>query len=578
MSVGESRGIGDNVIEDYTIYGNHVNKERHVPKLEDGLKPVYRRMILTALEEPAGKMVKAAKLIGDNMSCFTGDTKILCADGRCRSINLISQLLDDGKEVYTYSVNPKGSEVVKSRIDIVIPREPRQIVKITLNNGDSFNCTPNHRFLTSNGCYIPAQDLSYQETIVTVRPNGVKKLTGLRMVDRVSCGTQKVYDLAIDHPYHNFTLESGIVVKNCRHPHGDQGIINVVAELVHAGIFKGQGAFGSKGMVKWADYPPAAPRYPEVMMDPKWRELIGKLLPYVPKSENDYGKLDPEYIVSPYPLGLQFGSFGIGVGLSVNLPAFEPKSMIKAALAVLTNRPEPWKYLEANYGLTIPDEDKELFWNSNSGILHYNFTVTPDFSGGLSGWAITGDPSFVKPRTSKLFKLKDNDGKLVIRDESAGGKQKLFIARPKRIKTITDTEVENLVREAAEVPKFFSLYAVYKGQTRPLTGGVWITKCLQQYVKAFNAYKADQISKVDFEILVFQNFKVVADKILNSNEDYSKIAKSCNTTEEVVKKIASMSVGTLRNTDPQKRIESLNGKRKSLEALKVTDLLSEFTK
>ena len=117
--------------------------------------------------------------------------------------------------MYTYSVNPKGSEVVKSRIDIVIPREPRQIVKITLNNGDSFSCTPNHRFLTSNGCYVPAQDLSYQETIVTVRPNGVKKLTGLRMVDRVSCGTQKVYDLAIDHPYHNFTLESGIVVKNC---------------------------------------------------------------------------------------------------------------------------------------------------------------------------------------------------------------------------------------------------------------------------------------------------------------------------------------------------------------------------
>ena len=60
---------------------------------------------------------------------------------------------------------------------------------------------------------------------------------------------------------------------------------------------------------------------------------------------------------TPYPLGLQFGSFGIGVGLSVNLPAFEPKSMIRAALAVLTNRPEPWKYLEANYGLTIPDED-----------------------------------------------------------------------------------------------------------------------------------------------------------------------------------------------------------------------------
>ncbi len=427
----EIQGIGDSVIQDYAEYGEYVNKFRHVPLLEDGLKPVYRRLILTALEEPVGKKVKTAKLIGDNMSM--------------------------------------------------------------------------------------------------------------------------------------------------RHPHGTQGIVNVVAELVRAGIFDPQGSFGSKGMLKWSDYPPAAERYSEVCIKQEWRDMVGKLLPYAPHHENDYGKLDPDYLVVPYPIGLQLGSMGIGVGMAVNLPQFEYKSLIRAGYAALCKKPEPWKLLQAN-GLEISDEDKETFWNNSKGVITYKFKVNPAYSGGLQGWTITGNPSYVKPRTNKLFKVQSEGGKLVIRDESARDVNKLFIARAKRIKTITDSEVEALVREAAEVPRAFSLYTVYKGQSRPITGGVWIQKTMLNYNRVVKAYKADQIQKIDKDITAYQYFRQVADKILNTKESYEDISKDLSIDLEIVKRIASMNVGTLRTTDPAKKIQSLKEKRKTFETLTTQDLLKEFLK
>lgn len=427
----EIQGIGDSVIQDYAEYGEYVNKFRHVPLLEDGLKPVYRRLILTALEEPVGKKVKTAKLIGDNMSM--------------------------------------------------------------------------------------------------------------------------------------------------RHPHGTQGIVNVVAELVRAGIFDPQGSFGSKGMLKWCDYPPAAERYSEVCIKPEWREMVGKLLPYVPHHENDYGKSDPDYLAVPIPLGLNMGNMGIGVGMAVNLPSFEFKSLIKAGYAALCKKPEPWKLLQAN-GLTISDEDKEKFWNNSKGVITYRFNVSPSYSGGLQGWAITGNPSFVKPRTNKLFKVQGEGGKLVIRDESARDVNRLFVARAKRIKTITDTEVENLVREAAEVPRAFSLYAVYNGQSRPITGGVWIQKTMLNYNEIVKKYKVDQIQKIDSDITAYQYFRQVADRILNTKESYEDISKNLGIDLGIVKRISTMGVGTLRTTDPVKKIQSLKEKRKTFETLTTKDMLKEFLK
>lgn len=423
-------GIGDFVIDAYAQYGDYVNKFRHIPILEDGLKPVYKRSILGALEIASNKKVKGATLSGH--------------------------------------------------------------------------------------------------------------------------------------------------ISGYLHPHGSASISPVIVELVNAGILIGQGNFGVKSMFRGGDLGAAAERYIEVTINPKWRDMVGKLLPYVPTHKNDLDHWEPDYLPVCFPVSLALGSFGIGVGLTVNLPAFEIASLIKAGYAAIMNKPEPWKLLKPNYGLSMSDEDKKTFWFNTSGRLTYNFTVSQGYSGGLSGWYISGDPSFVKPRWGELFKARNDGGKVLIRDESAKGSNKVFIARSKRVKTITDSEVEEMVYRAASVTKFFSLYTVYKGQTRPITGGDWIQMTMMNYRDVVQRYKADQIQKLDIDIQAFTHFNEIADRIMNSSKTYNQIQKELGLMDGVVERVGGMSINTLRTADAKKRLKSLNEKRDYFVNLTTKDMLKEF--
>lgn len=63
----KERGIGEICESSYTTYGKYVNTNRALPGLYDGLKPSYRRMIVTALEKK-GKIVSSSDLIGYTIS------------------------------------------------------------------------------------------------------------------------------------------------------------------------------------------------------------------------------------------------------------------------------------------------------------------------------------------------------------------------------------------------------------------------------------------------------------------------------------------------------------------------------
>jgi hypothetical protein len=425
------RDIGGFVIDSYCEYGKEVNLSRHVPRMEDGLKPVYKRLILASLNQP-DKKVKTSKLLGDTMSLY--------------------------------------------------------------------------------------------------------------------------------------------------HPHSTDGCIGSVSELVHAGVFEGKGSFGYKSLQKGKDQPEAAPRYTEVKLSSKLRPILSKLLPYVPTSLNELDNWEPDYIPTPYPLSLQMGSFGIGIGLTVNIPAFQEDSIVKAGYEALRKKPEPWKLLQPLKGLSLSDEDKRLFWMSSRGTLKYKFTVTPATEMGMKGWYITGDPSYIKPNLKTLYDMQKDGGKVVIQDFSTGNDKKIFIARSKRIKTVTDSEVELAVEKASEVKKSFNLCVVFKGQTRPITGGDWIQKCLLNFNELVKKYRDDSINKLNFEIEVYNHFKEVSDRILNTKQSYETIRKSLKLSEGIVSRIAGMKISTLRDLDPAKKIEKLKADREVFVSMKTTDLISEFLK
>ena len=56
--------VNDFVEESYLDYGKEVNLRRSLPCIYDGLKPVYRKLIISAMEYPKGKWVDTVSLIG----------------------------------------------------------------------------------------------------------------------------------------------------------------------------------------------------------------------------------------------------------------------------------------------------------------------------------------------------------------------------------------------------------------------------------------------------------------------------------------------------------------------------------
>lgn len=92
--------------------------------------------------------------------CFTGDTKIRLVDGRSLSIlELIEE--QQYKTNWVYTVNEDTHHIEPKRIVSVHQTKlTSRLVKITLDNGGSIVCTPDHRFMLRDGEYLSAEYLT----------------------------------------------------------------------------------------------------------------------------------------------------------------------------------------------------------------------------------------------------------------------------------------------------------------------------------------------------------------------------------------------------------------------------------
>lgn len=89
-------------------------------------------------------------------SCFTGDTKILLADGTSKPI---ADLVNTDFEVFAYNEVSHQFEIAKA-FNCEKKKENAKLLKVTLDNGAEIKCTPDHRFLTRDGNWITADTLN----------------------------------------------------------------------------------------------------------------------------------------------------------------------------------------------------------------------------------------------------------------------------------------------------------------------------------------------------------------------------------------------------------------------------------
>lgn len=91
--------------------------------------------------------------------CFTGDTKVALVDGTSVSFVEMVERYAKGERFWGYAVNADGLIVVE---ELVSPRKvgTEAVLKLTLDNGETISCTPDHKFMIRTGEYVEAKDLS----------------------------------------------------------------------------------------------------------------------------------------------------------------------------------------------------------------------------------------------------------------------------------------------------------------------------------------------------------------------------------------------------------------------------------
>jgi intein/homing endonuclease len=100
-------------------------------------------------------------------ACLSLDTKIPLLDGRILSLSEIIREYQGGKQLWAYSCNPENGSPVPGKITWAgITRKDTQVLRITLDNGESVVCTPDHKFPVIDKGNVEAKDLVIGESLI----------------------------------------------------------------------------------------------------------------------------------------------------------------------------------------------------------------------------------------------------------------------------------------------------------------------------------------------------------------------------------------------------------------------------
>ncbi|QDZ39452.1 DNA topoisomerase (ATP-hydrolyzing) subunit B [Euhalothece natronophila Z-M001] len=173
--------------------------------------------------------------------CFDGDTKVALADGRSLSFKQLVAEEAAGKQNFCYTIRKDGAIALEKIINARRTKVNAKVIKVTLDNGETIICTPDHPFMLRDGSYKAAAKLTADDALMSSQqksfPNPVaKNVLTLQSTVLTKGETQKrttavldthphviaietlqetrdVYDIEVPHT-HNFALASGVFVHN----------------------------------------------------------------------------------------------------------------------------------------------------------------------------------------------------------------------------------------------------------------------------------------------------------------------------------------------------------------------------
>jgi ribonucleotide reductase alpha subunit len=188
----------------------------------------------------------SGRINASNPCCFVGDTFVQTTDGPVPFSDL-HDLAEAGEPLPEVEAYDREASTVSTRqvSAVWVAGETAELVEVETANGQRLRCTPDHRFLASDGLYVEAQALSRGDRVLALRSyesdgGALAQKVAVTTTDTVSAVRRMtldhpvpVYDLEVDG-LHNFGVSSGgsdtsVVVHNSEYMHVDDSACNLAS-------------------------------------------------------------------------------------------------------------------------------------------------------------------------------------------------------------------------------------------------------------------------------------------------------------------------------------------------------------
>ncbi len=164
--------------------------------------------------------------------CISGDTLVVLNDGRLLSLIEIIAEQKEGKEHFCYTIGDGGDVGIERIINPRMTKAKAEVIKVTLDNGETIICTPEHPFMLRDVSYKAAELLTPEDSLMPFhgkdeRGTELDGYQGEKELAREAVASYNhrivsierleeridVYDIEVPNS-HNFALASGVFVHN----------------------------------------------------------------------------------------------------------------------------------------------------------------------------------------------------------------------------------------------------------------------------------------------------------------------------------------------------------------------------
>jgi len=99
--------------------------------------------------------------------CLVPETVIPTLSGKNKTIKQLIEDYNNGVKNYVYSIDEITKNIVMGEVEWAgYTRKNAKLVRVSLDNGEYIDCTPDHNFLTRDGLWIEAQNLKPNQSLM----------------------------------------------------------------------------------------------------------------------------------------------------------------------------------------------------------------------------------------------------------------------------------------------------------------------------------------------------------------------------------------------------------------------------